>query len=220
MTPQSPIAVYTPDNEPYLGRQLLKAFDDLLCAVLDQNLRVAPQTHKIKLSDLQEAACRLAPQAINIALSIRELIRQGYLFGAKVLIRPLVERAIILWYLHLNPGDLAIWKRGWTCNEAPSLSKMIDRINKMLTDPFRERGSTITAPLNSILHGKPDSAIYSVIQVGADKFGHTPSKILNNPTMCDDICCETIGFLALVSAMINGIFPEETTRSSHTQPSI
>jgi hypothetical protein len=37
---------------------------------------------------------RSFPQGISLALSIRELIRQGYLFAALVLVRPLIERAV------------------------------------------------------------------------------------------------------------------------------
>lgn len=45
------------------------------------------------LSPGQQMARQQATQAINIALSVREQIRQGYLFGAVVLLRPLAERA-------------------------------------------------------------------------------------------------------------------------------
>ena len=69
--------------------------------------KVAPRTHDITRTDLQQAACQLIPQAINIALSIRELVRQGYLFGVLVLVRPLQERAVILLYLYQNPAEIA-----------------------------------------------------------------------------------------------------------------
>jgi hypothetical protein len=39
-------------------------------------------------------------------LSIRELIRQGYLFGAMVLVRPLAERTAILLYLQRKPAEI------------------------------------------------------------------------------------------------------------------
>src|SRR5580658_8229557 len=64
--------VYTPANEPYLGRELLYQFDQLICSCLESNSRFAPQTHRLSLSDLQGAACQLIPQGISIALSIRE----------------------------------------------------------------------------------------------------------------------------------------------------
>ena len=66
-----------------------------------------------RLTDLQHAACQIVPQGINLALSIRELIRQGYLFAALVLIRPLIERAAIISYIHDHPEAIEVWKGGW-----------------------------------------------------------------------------------------------------------
>lgn len=85
-------AVYMPDNEPYLGRATLLQFDQTISTVLKHNLSTARRTHRMLLSDLQQMACVVIPQSVSLALSIRELIRQGYLFGAHVLVRPLVER--------------------------------------------------------------------------------------------------------------------------------
>ena len=93
--------VFTPDNEPYLGRNLLFHFDQIVGSLMEQNASTAPTSHSRVLSDHQRMACQVIPQAISLTLSIRELIRQGYLFGAHVLVRPLVERAAILLYLHL-----------------------------------------------------------------------------------------------------------------------
>ena len=90
-----PPAVFTPANEPYLGRQSVYHFDQVIVSCLEANARVAAYTHAHahQLSDLQKAACQIIPQGINLALSIRELVRQGYLFAAVVLMRPLIERA-------------------------------------------------------------------------------------------------------------------------------
>ena len=74
--------IFTPDNEPYLGREMLFHFDNAICASLDQSGKIATKTHSLHRTDMQDAACQLIPQSISIALSIRELIRQGYLFGA------------------------------------------------------------------------------------------------------------------------------------------
>ncbi len=77
----SPV-VFTPADEPYLGRGLLHAFDQLICSCLGLNSHCAPKSHDRRLTDFQRALCILVPQTISLALSIRELIRQGYLFGA------------------------------------------------------------------------------------------------------------------------------------------
>jgi hypothetical protein len=73
--------VFTPDNEPYLGRHLLFHFDQIISSAMEQNSVTAPTSHGRSLTDQQHAACQLIPQALSIMLSIRELIRQGYLFG-------------------------------------------------------------------------------------------------------------------------------------------
>src|SRR5260221_14660688 len=87
-----------------------------------------PATHQIDKTPIQWAACQLIPQSVSLALSTRELVRQAYLFGALVLIRPLIERSVILVYLLNFPDALPIWQRGWLHTEAPSLAKMLGRI--------------------------------------------------------------------------------------------
>jgi hypothetical protein len=78
------------------------------------------------LSGFQRALCILVPQTISVALSIRELIRQGYLFGAKVLVRPFTERAVTILYMFKNPDALQVWDDGWKHNKRPTLQKMVD----------------------------------------------------------------------------------------------
>src|SRR5690348_9488010 len=116
--------IFTPENEPYLGRESVHTFDNLICACMEANARIAPLTLKIKKTGLQEAACQLIPQGISLALSIRELVRQGYLYGASVLLRPLIERIAILRYLQAKPDEIGKWERGWHDKEgAPNLAK-------------------------------------------------------------------------------------------------
>ena len=69
--------IFTPDDEPYLGRELLFHFDEVITASMEQNSRIIPLTRQRSLSDLQKAATQLIPQRISLALSIRELIRRG-----------------------------------------------------------------------------------------------------------------------------------------------
>ena len=133
--------VFTPDNEPYLGRPLLFHFDQIISSAMEQNGRTAPTTHGRSLSDHQRMAAQVIPQTISIMLSIRELIRQGYLFGAHVLVRAMVERTAILLYLHLYPEKIDSWNRGWHLNDAPGLAKMFDAIQVK-----QQRNPTLTRP--------------------------------------------------------------------------
>ena len=199
--------VFTPDNEPYLGRELVFHFDQLISSCLEANAEIAPQTHRITLTDLQKAACQLIPQGISIALSIRELLRQGYLFGAITLVRPLAERAAILVYLNKFPAEVSKWNRGWLHGEAPCFAKMLE-----LTAPqaMRDRGfkgSMVTAMHNAVSHGKPECAVYSLIPGEGDDLAHGPSKHLNNPHICDEICAETIPWVVAIMGMMAAYFP-------------
>ena len=117
--------VFHPGNEPYLGRQSLHAFDDIIVACLKSNDTIAPLTRRTEKSELQWAACQLVPAGISLALSVRELIRQGYLYGALVLMRSLAERATTVSYLRKCPEAVPLWTAGWKHGKRPSLSFML-----------------------------------------------------------------------------------------------
>ncbi len=150
MEPKAVAIVFTPDNEPYLGRNLLFHFDQLICSAMEQNAATAPRSHAGPLTDHQRMACQVIAQALSIALSIRELIRQGYLFGAHVLLRALVERAAMLLYLHLYPQEIARWNRGWEHQDAPSLAKMFDAIQAKQQSTSAIAGRDLTADIGAI----------------------------------------------------------------------
>ncbi len=201
--------VFTPDDEPYLGRTLLFHFDQLIISAMEQNAVTAPTSHGRVLTDHQNMACQVIAQALSITLSMRELIRQGYLFGAHVLLRALVERAAILLYLNLYPTDIEQWKRGWHQSDAPGLAKMFDKIQAKQQHNRMISGRDLTATMNSLLHSKPDSAPWNMILLGETGFGHAVSKILNRPDLCDDLCANTIPWLAVIQGMMAAYFPAE-----------
>jgi len=203
--------VFTPDNEPYLGRNLLFHFDQIISSAMEQNAATAPQSHGRALTDQQRMACQVIPQALSIMLSIRELIRQGYLFGAHVLARSLVERAAILLYLHLYPEDVEKWNRGWHAGDAPGLAKMFDAIQKKQQRDTPVRGRDLTASMNTLLQAKPDSAPWNLVAMGEGRFGHAVSKILNRPDLCDDLCANVIPWVAVVQGMMAAYFAHEPT---------
>ena len=66
--------VFTPGNEPYLGRRPLLQFDSTIVATLKANRAVAAASRGIDLTDLQRAACQIIPQGVSIGLSIREIL--------------------------------------------------------------------------------------------------------------------------------------------------
>ena len=209
MKPENIPIIFTPDNEPYLGRILLFHFDQTISSAMEQNAIIAPKTHGRQLSDHQKMACQIIPQALSIMLSIRELIRQGYLFGAHVLLRALVERAAILLYINSYPDEIDKWNRGWEFQDAPSLAKMFDAIQAKQEGEPIARGRDLTATMNGLLHAKPDSAPWNMVNIGDGKFGFAPSKILNRPDLCDDLCANAIPWLVVVQGMMAAYFHHE-----------
>jgi hypothetical protein len=169
---------------------------------MERNSIIAPQTHGIVLTDHQQMACQIISQGLSIALSIRELIRQGYLFSGHVLHRALVERAVILIYLDTYPKDIEHWKKGWHQGDAPGLSKMLDDISKTMNGK-QASGGEIMKIMNSLMHGKPDSAYYNLTSMG----GFAPSKILDRPELCDELCANVIYSLVLIDRMMKTYFP-------------
>ena len=202
--------IFTPDNEPYLGRKLLFHFDQLISSVLELNAEMAPSSRRHELNEHQKMACQLIAQSISIALSIRELIRQGYLFSGHVLLRALVERQTILFYVHLHPEEISRWQRGWHHGDAPGLAKMLEKIQEKLQRETVVRGKELTAAMNSLIHAKPDSAPWNMVPLGNGSVGHAVSKILNRPDLCDDLCADIIPVLIVVQAMMMAYFPKQT----------
>lgn len=203
-------AVFQPENEPYLGRELLFQFDQLIISAMGTNAEIAPRSHGVQLTDHQTMACQVIAQALSITLSIRELVRQGYLFGAHVLLRPLVERAAILLYLHYRPKEIEKWNQGWhTKHGAPNLSKMLDAIQKDQQRNQFTQGHNLTEAMNSLLHAKPSSVSWDLITLGENGIGHAVSKILNRPELCDELCANVIPWLVIIMAMMPAYFPDK-----------
>lgn len=201
--------VFTPSDEPYLGRELLYHYDQVISCCLEVNSKIAPLSHKLDLSSSQKMACQVIPQSVSLALSIRELIRQGYLFGAHVLKRSLIERVMILLYLNHFPDQIGLWDDGWNHRSAPGLAKMFEKINKKVESGLDVKGHELTASLNSLVHGKPDSAAWNSIVMGDGKFGSAPSKMLSSPALCDELCADILPWLSVITAMMCAYFPEK-----------
>jgi hypothetical protein len=123
----------------------------------------------------------------------------------------LAERAAILLYLHLYPAEIDKWNRGWGHNEAPSLAKMFERIQAKQQPGSPIRGGDLTAPMNSLLHSKPDSAPWNIVTMGDGRLGHSVSKILDRPELCDELCANAIPWLVVVRAMMTAYFAEGPT---------
>jgi hypothetical protein len=164
-------------------------------------------THGRPLSQLQRALCILVPQTISLALSVRELIRQGYLFGAKVLVRPLTERAVTILYLFKNPDALQIWDGGWKYNKRPKLQEMVEYLNQeLLQQDAMGIPKGFARELNSATHGDPFSAQWNVLLNEDSIPVHPVSKNLSSPQLADEICLDVIPWLAATMGIMSAAF--------------
>jgi len=200
--------VFMPSNEPYLGRATVEKFDKAIVICLNTNYALAKRSRQAGLSELQVAGCQLIPQGIKLALSIRELVRQGYLFAARVLMRSLIERVAIIFYLEQHPDQLSVWGRGWRHRDRPSLSTMLQelgdsRLKHIAID------SSFTSEYNSLTHGDPASAVFNLTfgEQGEPIFG--VSKDLESPEVCDRVCSEATVWLSELLLTATRLFPEE-----------
>jgi hypothetical protein len=147
----------------------------------------------------------LVPQTITLALSIRELIRQGYVFGAKVLIRPFVERAVTVMYLHTHEDGLKLWHDGWDYRRRPSLQTMLEGLGDKLLGKHTNFPKGATASWNSATHGDPFSARWNVTYIDGKPL-FPVSKNLTASAVVDEICAEVIPWLAAMMGMMGAAF--------------
>jgi len=201
----TPEPVYLPNNEPYLGRPSVYNFDQVIMSCLEQNTEVAAYTHRKQLSDLQKAACQIIPQGINLALTIRELIRQGYLFSALVLMRPLIERTATISYLHSYPDEVEAWKAGWEYRDRPSLAKMLET---MSDSHDISEAKQICEVFNHIVHGDPVGANWNLVHLSDYGLGYSVGKVVNDPELCDFVCFQSYCYLIVLMSMMAACFPE------------
>lgn len=183
--------IFTPDDEPYLGRPTLLHFDQVLVVLAAQQRRLGPWTKSHEPSPLPLAAAELVPGACSIAFSVRELIRQGYLLAATILVRPLVERVSTLAYLIDHEDAVSLWAAGWPHSSRPSLRTRLRTIGgpANVPNPDVERGlDELRDTYNSLIHGDPQSALTSAVLLADGTPGYTTGKDLTSPARADDIC--------------------------------
>jgi hypothetical protein len=202
--------VYLPSNEPYLGRESLFHFDQVVISCLKANADIATYTHRAELSELQAAACQIIPQGVNLALAIRELVRQGYLFGALVLMRPLIERAAIMSYLWAHPDEVRVWQDGWRFHERPSLTKMLETMSGNADIGVAKQ---ICETFGHIVHGDPLGSQWNLVQLRDGALGYSVGKVIDDPDLCDFICFQSYCYLVVLMSMMAACFPDANTRN-------
>lgn len=205
MQDRIPLPVYLPHNEPYLGRELLLAFDRSIPAAMDVHIRVGARTFVSPLTPLQVAATEIIPQGVSIALSIRELVRQAYLYSAAILIRPLAERAGTIRYLQRHPDAVTAWRSGWPRRSQPTLEELLN-----LLHPSREESDyeALRTLLNKLVHSDPAGSAYNMLRRADGVPIFSSGKVLDNPTLCDAVCAAGWCYLKMLTSTTLEIFPD------------
>ncbi len=181
----SPIApIFTPDNEPYLGRPLLVLFDRTISKSLSVHRQLGARTFATDLTAIQIAAVEIIPQGISIALSMRELVRQAYLLSAGILMRPLIERTGMIYHLSANASAITAWNNGWPRKSQPTFDNLLDLVMGPGTDEERAAARTV---LHKLVHSDPRSAGFNATLRSDGLLASASGKELNEPMKADTI---------------------------------
>lgn len=180
----STVPIFTPDNEPYLGRQLLVLFDRTITKSMAVHRQLGARTFATDLTAIQIAAVEIIPQGISIALSMRELIRQAYLFSAGILMRPLIERTGMIYHLHANAAAMTAWNNGWPRNSQPTFDNLLDMVMGPGSDEERAAARTV---LHKLVHSDPRSASFNATVRSDGLLASASGKELNEPMKADTI---------------------------------
>ncbi len=200
-------AVYLPHNEPYLGRVALLEFDKAIPTAMQRNAEVAARTFKIKMSPQQAAVSEIVPQGISIALSVRELIRQGYLFSATILLRPLLERTALVFYLIDTPAAVTAWHSGWSRSDQPSLPKLIEHLLARAGNSGTLGAKELATMLHKVVHSDPMAAHWNTTSKHG-RVAYASGKTIDAPDVAD--FCAAFGHRCLQNLIgaADGVFPD------------
>lgn len=212
MTDASEPAIFTPENEPYLGRPNLLLFDQVLLTLVAEQHRIGPWTRNHDLTPIQRAASEIVPGTCSLAFSVRELVRQGYLLAARILLRPLIERVSTLTYLIDHDEAVTNWQNGWPHASRPSLPDRLQTIGghnntppTIVTAAFKD----LLHDFNSMIHGDPRSALSSAVLLPDGAPGYTVTKDTTSPGRADEICGYASAFAMVLAVRCGEIFPPE-----------
>jgi hypothetical protein len=211
--PKQPTPVFTPDNEPYLGLADLQAFDETIVILMEQHNCIGPWTRIHRLNDLQKAASQLAPQASSLLLALRELIRQGYLLPAAVLLRPALERIATLSWLCDHPSEVHRWQAGWLHGQRPSLAQRMTAMYESHIPDTARAADQVRNSFNGLIHGDPTSANMGAVLLDDGKAAFTVSKDLFSPARASDLAAQGAMYAIVLTARCGQCFPSLTQKA-------
>jgi hypothetical protein len=133
-------------------------------------------TKKSNLSRYQRAISEQLPSCGNLIHGIECLLQNRYLFAAKVLTRPLLERTANLSFFRAKQEDaLILWENGWNIQARPSLKK---RMACLPDDIFPRNADGSFGKSTPIPHVKAElfrrvEKLHGVVHGDLDSLGET-----------------------------------------------
>jgi len=197
-------AVYLPHNEPYLGDAELLAFDQMIPLAMAVNTSIAARTFEGNLDELQIAATEIIPQGVSISLSIRELIRQAYLYSAAILVRPLIDRAGTICWLRDHPNALMFWRNGWPRKDQPSFEMLMAHLHPTAEQDFKK---DFVRMLHKHVHSDPEGSSYNMFERNDGTLIFPSGKIVDQPEVATYLSVMGRTYLEKLISTAIDIFP-------------
>jgi hypothetical protein len=202
MTTTSAGPIYLPHNEPYLGSKSLLAFDMAIPRAMQVHAAIGSTTFSRELSPLQRCAVEIIPRGVSIALSIRELIRQAYLFSAAILMRPLVERTGLMQHFVTYPNEVTAWHAGWPRKGQPTFDALFALVMPDASVDHREQ---ITSLMHKLAHTDPKSALFNMFRRPGGSLAFASGKVLSRLDSAEviaDLAKHCLQRLTAISAFV------------------
>jgi hypothetical protein len=147
-----------------------------------------------------------------LLLSVRELVRQGYLYAAMVLLRPMVERIGTLSYLIEHPDGLATWQAGWKHGTGPSLVELLETIRGLsdaTSAPSDDEIAIGARRYHELVNVGCPSAMPAVfVTLGNGAPGFTTGKDIHSPENADAVAYEAAMMAIVLMSRCVQVFPK------------
>lgn len=199
-----PSTVSSPDDEPYLGNEQVHVFDLTIIRAMQVLNEAGDRTFATSMTPLQSAAAEIVPQGVSIVLSIRELIRQAYLYPAAILVRPLVERTGMVQHLVMNPKAVDAWHAGWPRKSQPDFQMLLGLVDS--TSSVDEKEITRQV-LHKLVHSDPQGSKFNMFARDDGSLAYASGKEIGQPKRVEAIskmACKCLRQLTATSVALFG----------------
>ncbi|MEX0753944.1 MAG: hypothetical protein WD556_02350 [Actinomycetota bacterium] len=138
-------------------------------------------------------------------------MRQGYLYSAMVLRRPVVERIGTLSYLIEHPEGLSTWQAGWKHGTRPSFRQLLETMRGPAGEPGAPSDdviATVAKRYHELVHGGPSASSVVLITLADGTPAFTTGKDVHSPDKADAVCTELAMMAIVLMSRCVQVFPE------------